>query len=198
VPTVRLATHHELPQVGANLAAAFADDPVWNHLSPGTARWDKRAPGWFTADATARHVGIGEVLVDDQLRGAALWAAPGHWRPTLRETARVALPSLRLFGVGTVTAMRTLSAVEKRHPRDPEHWYLAILGTHPAHQGHGVGSALITAITDRCDEQGLASYLESSKEANVPFYERHGFVVQETFRLGDGPPMWTMWRDPKA
>jgi len=198
VPTVRPATPDELPQVGANLAAAFADDPVWNHLSPGSARWDRRAPAWFTADARAHHVGTSEVLVDDQLRGAALWASPGHWKPTLAETLRVAVPSFRLFGTGTISAIRTLAAVEKRHPREPEHWYLAILGTHPAHQGHGIGSALIRAITDRCDDQGLPSYLESSKEANVPFYERHGFVVQERFRLGDGPAMWSMWRDPKA
>ena len=198
MPTVRLATHHELPQVGALLAAAFADDPIWNHLSPDAARWNKRAPGWYTAYATANHHGPSEVLVDDEVRGAAVWASPGHWRPSLRETLRVALPSFGLFGRGTITAMRTLGAVEKCHPRDPEHWYLAILGTHPAHQGHGVGSALITAITDRCDEQGLGSYLESSKEGNVPYYERHGFVVQERIRPGDGPPMWTMWRDPRA
>jgi hypothetical protein len=39
--------------------------------------------------------------------------------------------------------------------------------------------------------------LETEKEANVPYYERHGFVVAESGTLPlDGPHFWTMWRDP--
>jgi len=47
------------------------------------------------------------------------------------------------------------------------------------------------------DAEGLPAYLESSKESNVPFYERHGFAVTETFDLPDGPRLWLMWRDPR-
>ena len=32
--------------------------------------------------------------------------------------------------------------------------------------------------------------------ALVAFYERHGFHVQSRVDLPDGPPVWTMWREP--
>jgi predicted N-acetyltransferase YhbS len=74
-----------------------------------------------------------------------------------------------------------------------------MIGTDPAHQGSGVGSALINAVLDRCDAEGLPAYLESSKAANVPYYARFGFVEQDAIDLpAGGPQMWPMWREPKA
>jgi hypothetical protein len=42
----------------------------------------------------------------------------------------------------------------------------------------------------------MSCYLESSKESNVPFYERFGFKVIGEIHLLRGPTMWKMWRDP--
>lgn len=138
----------------------------------------------------------GRVLVDDGVRGAAVWAAPGHWRATARETVAVAPAAVRLFRANLARGLRTLTTLEKHHPREP-HWYLTFLGTDPEHQGHGIGSALIEPVTLRCDQEGLPAYLESSKEANVPFYRRHGFeVTGELDCPGGGPKMWLMRRDP--
>ena len=64
------------------------------------------------------------------------------------------------------------------------------------HQGNGVGRALITAVTDRCDTTGIGAYLESSKAANVPYYERFGFVVTGEIQVADSPTLYAMWRDP--
>ena len=86
--------------------------------------------------------------------------------------------------------------MEKKHPREP-HWYLAVLGTDPQHQGKGHGSAVLEPVLDRCDLEGVPAYLESSKEANVPFYERHGFQVTDTHDFPKGPRIWLMWRDPR-
>jgi GNAT superfamily N-acetyltransferase len=184
--------------VGALLAAAFADDPVWSWLAGPHGAWDRRATAWFTAEARSHHRGPGEVLVDDELRGAALWAPPKRWRPSRLEGMRLAVPSVRLFGRNTPQALRFLLAVEAEHPHDPGHWYLTVLGTHPDHQGKGVGADLVRAVTDRCDQEGLPAYLESSKEANVAFYARLGFEAREPFALGGSPPMWPMWREPKG
>jgi ribosomal protein S18 acetylase RimI-like enzyme len=198
MPEVRSATPADLPAVGRALAAAFAGDPVWSHLAAPKANWMARASAWFEADARAQLRGHGEVLVDDQVRGAAVWAPPGRWRATASEGLALAIPSARLFRTRLPRAMASIGRMERKHPMEPEHWYLAILGTDPAHQGSGVGSALIRAVTDRCDEQGLGAYLESSKEQNVPYYARHGFEVREELSMGDGPPLWLMWRDPQG
>ena len=88
--------------------------------------------------------------------------------------------------------------MESKHPRQP-HWYLATLGTAVEQQGKGVGSALMRPVLEHCDAEGIPCYLESSKERNVPFYRRHGFeVVEEVPLPGDGPMLWTMWREPTA
>jgi len=196
--TVRTATEVDLAAVGRTMASAFGDDPVWNHLVVDRRDWDRRAAAWFAAEARTQLRGHGHLVVDDAVRGAALWAPPGRWRSTTKEAVAIALPSLRLFRRHLPRSMRLVAALEKVHPREP-HWYLAFLGTHQDHQGHGIGSALIAAVTERCDAEGTGAYLESSKESNVPFYARHGFEVTGTVDLPDGgPPMYLMWRDPKG
>lgn len=201
MPEVRPATAAELPAVGRVLAAAFAGDPVWDWLVSPRADWPSRAAAFYASEARLR-LGLGDrddsrVLVQDQLHGAALWAAPGRWRTTWRQTLGIAVPSIRLFGTGVLRGLNTMSVVQRHHPVAP-HWYLAYLGTEPAHQGRGIASALIAPVTERCDVEGLGAYLESSKEANLAFYARHGFEVRDRIDLAGGPPMWPMWREPKT
>ena len=197
-PTVRSANHDELPAAARVLAAAFADDPVWEWLTPHMSEFATRSVPFFAKEVASKHRAHGQVLVDDQLRGVAVWSEPNHWKGTTAEVVAMVRPALHLFGPRLPRGLRTITSMEKVHPRAPEHWYLALLGTHPDHQGSGVGSALVRAVLDRCDEQGLGAYLESSKERNVPFYARHGFEVTARHDLpGGGPPVWLMWRDPR-
>jgi GNAT superfamily N-acetyltransferase len=72
------------------------------------------------------------------------------------------------------------------------------LGTDPAAQGQGVGAALLAPILARCDAEGIPAYLESSKDRNVPYYQRFGFEVTGEIQLRGGPKVWPMWRTPQA
>ena len=128
-------------------------------------------------------------------QGAAIWMAPGQWKIGGLELLGQ-LPMLFRLGGDTPRALGLLSKVEKVHPTEP-HWYLAILGTAPEHQGKGVGGALMAPVLKKCDEEGLPAYLESSKESNIPFYQRHGFEVKGEVNAKNGPTLWPMWRDPQ-
>ena len=91
-----------------------------------------------------------------------------------------------------------LRLLDANHPKEP-HYYLALLGTEPSHQGHGIGSALLRTTLARIDEEGMPAYLESSKERNVPLYALFGFEVMDEFRSEHGgPPLWRMWREPRV
>lgn len=196
MPEVRTATPADLPAIGRTLARAFDGDPVWDFLVSRRDRWAARAAAFFSADTTNR-LRHGMVFVDEHCQGAALWAPPDTWRAKPADLAKEMPNAIRLFGRNLPRALRTLSFIEKAHPSAP-HNYLAVLGTDPDHQGKGIGSALVSHVTDKADSDGLPCYLESSKESNVPFYARHGFEVTEELGLpANGPKVWGMWREPR-
>lgn len=83
------------------------------------------------------------------------------------------------------------------HPDQP-HWYLAAVGTRVVAQGRGHGQRVLQPMLDRCDEQGLAAYLESSNPRNVPFYHRLGFeITGELYTPDDAAVMTLMERRPR-
>ncbi len=190
---VRLIGPDEVTTVAGALARSFHDDPIMEHLVP-ERHHVSRIARFFTVDLTVLQ-GRGEVHVMPGLEGAALWAAPDQWKMPVREIIRHTVPTARAFGTRAPRALRALSVMEAHHPEEP-HWYLAVLGTDPVHQGKGIGSALLAPVLDRCDADGIGAYLESSKESNIGFYRRHGFAVTEEIVLPDGPSAWGMWRDP--
>jgi GNAT superfamily N-acetyltransferase len=191
--TVRPATTDDDPAVATALARAFADDPVMEWLVPESSR-ERRLRGFFTAELHHAHAN-GLVLTTDDQAGGALWLAPKRWKVGTRELLHALPATVRAFGRRIPTALKLHEAMEEAHPSD-EHWYLSVLGTDPAHQGNGVGRTLIEAVTDRCDTTGIGAYLESSKAANVPYYERFGFVVTGEIQVADSPILYRMWRDP--
>ncbi|MFF3431585.1 GNAT family N-acetyltransferase [Streptomyces sp. NPDC002602] len=198
---IRCARPTESGAVAALLARSFADDPVMVWMFPEPARRARGTARFFKLISRQQRPRAGAVRVaatrGGELLAAALWSGPGRWQPSAaRELA--ALPGYaRTFGVrGLRRAAEVENALHESHPEGP-HWYLPSLGTDPAFQGTGVGSALVREQLAHCDRLGEPVYLESSKASNVPFYERFGFRVTGEIRLpGGGPPLWPMWRVP--
>ena len=195
-PTARRATAADVPALSRALARAFQDDPVMVWACPNARRRPEHGRRFFGA-RLRQLLPHAEVWTTDALDGAALWAPAGEWHASLRETlellpATIAGRSLHRLPL----VLPGLARVEARHPHEP-HAYLAVLGADPAAQGRGVGSALLEPVLRTCDEDGVAAYLESSKERNLAYYARHGFRVREELDLPRGPRVWLMWRDPR-
>ncbi|MFI8261019.1 MULTISPECIES: GNAT family N-acetyltransferase [unclassified Streptomyces] len=193
----------ETGAVAVLLARAFADDAVMAWMFPDAAGRARRAARFFGLAQRQQRPRAGAVRVaataGGRLLAAALWSGPGHWRPSAaRELA--AMPRYAyVFGVrGLSRAAGVQEALHEAHPDTP-HWYLPTLGTDPAFQGTGVGSALVREQLAHCDRLGQPAYLESSMASNIPFYEGLGFRVTGEIRLPDGgPTLWPMWRDAGA
>jgi GNAT superfamily N-acetyltransferase len=194
---IRRAMSADVPALARMLARAFLDDPV--------ASWAWR-PDRLRLGALERFHAVRlrqllageEVWTNDELTCAALWAPPGRWHSSLRETAAL-VPSFlhpRLLMRMPMVALGW-EKLERAHPHKPPHLYLALLGTEPDAQGRGLGSAVLAPVLEQCDSDGVGAYLESSKKRNIDFYARHGFRVLGEIQLVRGPTMWKMWRDPR-
>lgn len=173
-------------------ARAFHDDPAlrWISTDPGFLQrfFELTLPVFLPQ-------GLSYMTSDES--GAAAWLGPGtklEWPFTLaniwKAVTVAGLGGLLRFGI---SGMKT----EKCHPREP-HYYLFLIGAVPESQGQGIGTALMSKMLRRCDQEQMPAYLENSKEANLAFYKGHGFKVLEEIRFTrNAPPIWLMWRDPQ-
>lgn len=181
----------DLDEAVAILSSAFQDDPVMN--------WMSDYPGFIEDMFHAMlplflEHGICYKVADGQ--GAAAWLPPEaelNWPYSISNL----LKTIRNAGFGALYRLaRGGMVTEKMHPKTP-HYYLFAIGVIPEHKGAGFGSALISRVLRQCDQEGMPAYLENSKEENLPFYEGHGFVVQQEVRFTrNAPRLWLMWREP--
>ena len=183
---VRQATAADRPDVVQVMAAAFDDDPVTRWLIPpgrsleplfaAHARWAHSAPG-----------GTDLALLDGEPVGAAFWDPPGFRLSVGRQLGSIPAYA-RALGrhLGRGAAIESL--MHRARPHE-EFWYLAGVGA--VRRGEGIGSALLQY---RLDAVRGAAYLESSKQENIPLYERFGFELRDPIRVPDGPELWPMWR----
>jgi ribosomal protein S18 acetylase RimI-like enzyme len=178
------------------LARAFRGDPVHRWILPGEFDWAVASDAFFAMVMSdmLRHE---SVFTTEGCFGAAFWIPPCPQPAALFD--RLAMAARWYVGLGSRAREigEQLARIERAHPRAP-HWYLAVLGTDPRHQRRGVGAALLAPILARCDADRVLAYLESSKRANVPFYERHGFRVVGELAIEGGPVIWRMLREARA
>ncbi|MFH9587335.1 GNAT family N-acetyltransferase [Streptomyces luteogriseus] len=186
------------------LDEAFQDDPVSGWVFPGAEDRRAKHPGLMAA-FTDIVLAAGRIDVMEDGSACALWlsvpADEGHGDhgdpdgdaedegpAQVREA--VDPDNERIEAIGRLTA-----AV---HPTGRAHEYLWMIGVAPGRQGEGLGTALIEAVLDRCDREGLPAYLEASNARSRKLYERLGFEpAGPALDLPDGPAMWPMWREPR-
>ncbi len=193
---VREVARSKFAAVGRALSLAFEDDPVMAFLFPDADTRTRRLASFY-ALVVPLIAGHGLVHADTDVHGAAVWLAPSPPRPGSLESAWLALRMLLTLRGSAGRASALNATILPARIEDP-HWYLALLGTEPSHQGRGLGSALLAPNLERCDEQGRLAYLESSKQSNLPFYERHGFEVVCELTVPGGPSVWPMLRKPRS
>ncbi len=192
---VREALGSERAAIAECLSRAFEDDPVSRYLFPKDRSRLSRLTSFYRVvlGMVSAH---GAIYADEQLRGAAVWRAPSPPRVSAMHATRDALGMLATLRGSMSRAMNLDRIVSAARPTTP-HWYLAILGTEPALQGRGVGSALLAPVLACCDDKDFPAYLESSKAENVAFYERHGFRGTGELQIPGGPSLWPMVREPR-
>jgi ribosomal protein S18 acetylase RimI-like enzyme len=194
------ATAANAEGVARDLTAAFANDPVFDWFTRPDDRREAARLNFFRFLMKELVPGAGEVLRPSAGGAAAIWMPSESLGPNPLVQELRALPMLlTLTGWSRfVRLMQLREAMDRRHPMDRPHDYLWFLGVTPQAQGHGVGSRLLKAKTDRLDAARRPAFLETATTRNVALYRRHGFEVVAEYRPSpSGPLNWAMWRDPQ-
>ncbi|MFE6163090.1 GNAT family N-acetyltransferase [Streptomyces sp. NPDC056486] len=194
---IRRAGESDRADVVRLLDEAFLDDPVSSWVFPDEG-YRRRKHGALMEAFLDLALSQGFVdIAEDGTAVALWWSVPagededgdGEEGPAqLREA--VDPDNARIEEIGRLTG--------EAHPTDRAHQYLHMIGVRPERQGEGLGSALIEAVLERCDREGLHAYLEASNSRSRELYTRLGFTVTgDAIELPDGPPLWPMWREPR-
>ena len=195
--TARSATWADLTAVTETISLAFHDDPTWSWAFPDPARRQEQyAVFWrFMVAGALRYPWV---LMTEACEAAAVWIPPSGTEIAEADEARVGPLVKELAGERAGEVMDLFALFEAAHPKDPPHYYLSLLGTHPSHAGRGIGMALLAENLSRVDREQMPAYLESSNPANNHRYQRHGFeAIGEFYPPGGETPVTTMWRDPR-
>ena len=187
--TIKTALASDEAGVFGALTLAFGADPMARWSLPDPAKYLTVFPSIvraFGGNAFER----GTAYIANGFVGAALWLPPGVVSDEESLT--------KLFDENVDDDIKEhlpgiFEQMEKFHPTEP-HWYLPMIGVDPAHQGVGVGSALMAEGLKAVDRDGLIAYLESSNPKNISLYERHGFEVIGEIQSGSSPALRPMLR----
>ncbi len=192
-----------LDSAAAVATEAFVDDPFFCFLSPRT-RIRRRGLRIYFRAAVAYLGDRGLVLGarrDGRLVGVAAFIRPDGYPLPVGAQLRQAAASFRALVAhppALVAGSKYLMAMDKAHPRE-RMWYLELLAVDPSAQRRGYDGALQAELYTQADREQLASYLETQKEANLAYYRRFGYeVVTELRPVRNGPPLWTMRREPQG
>ncbi|MGP9694214.1 GNAT family N-acetyltransferase [Brachybacterium sp. AOP25-B2-12] len=194
-----------LDETAAVLARAFAPDPIGSALVPSD-RPVERLTLLFRANLervllSPHAIDLAVDPATWQVLGATIWVGPDRegsgagLLDGLIGTTRAAALAVRATGPLLGRLVRTEREGERARPTSP-HWYLESIGADPRAGRRGVGKALLNHRLAILDRLHLPAYLESSKPANDPYYERFGFRGIGTLSDRDLPTMTRMWREP--
>jgi len=199
-PAVRRATKADIDGMAGVLARAFEQDPNWEWFMPDETSRVARLQVMFAA--YAHHIALRygtDCFTTDGYAGASLWVAPGHGKMSAEDTVRTLPAWVRAIGWrNLLRAQRGLASFDAVHPHE-RHYYLPFVGVLPEAQGHGLGTALVMPVLEKCDRDDIPAYLEATSEDSRRCYERLGFETRsEEHIAGDGPVFFPMWRNPAS
>ena len=192
----------DMPAAAAVHARAFLTDPLTIYMLTNI---QNRPRQLFDLMALMLRYSwlYGEVYATPGMEAVAAWMPPGDGHESGWRMIRAgALPMIWRLGLPVIRSYLRIEAlaeeVHARYITEP-HWYLSQLGVEPELQGKGYGRQVLIPTLQRIDGEGKASYLETLNPRAVPFYQKLGFhVCEETHLPEEGPPMWSMLREPQS
>ncbi|THH30901.1 hypothetical protein EUX98_g3295 [Antrodiella citrinella] len=202
-PTPHRTKYDDLANIINTIKASSVNDPVtlyvYEHKIPG--RWRRQLSRMLDSLVLSNFIERQTAWTCDAGDAYLFYSDPAKHKT--RRQKLVLKFAVFMFGlIRTAEQKRRSEEVSKKMDaavrealgdRKKDMFYLDHLGTTPAKQGRGYGTALCKVLADEADARGAASYLGSSNvETNTPFYNSVGFYTVKEFVVGDDPT----WKKP--
>ena len=188
-PEVKSADANIRSSVISTIVLGFVADPMARWVWRDSSQYLRVMPPFVDAFG-GRAFEHGTADIAEGVRAAALWLPPGV-EPDEAKMDAIMEETLRPEISEDIAAV--MNGMAEHHPREP-HWYLPLVAADPNWIGQGLGTLLMKHALRRCDEEGVAAYLESSNPRNISFYERHGFKIVGKIQSGSSPVLTPMLR----
>jgi GNAT superfamily N-acetyltransferase len=189
---IRTATAVDAERCLAVLTLAFGSDPPCRWAWPDPHQYLEAFPRFARAFG-GNALALGTAHYAEGFAGVAWWLPPGA-APDEASLVRVIQETVAEARQDALFSM--VEQMEAFHPREA-HWHLPLIGVDPAHQGKGIGAALLRHVLRACDHQKVLAYLEATSSRNILLYERHGFEALGSIQGADAPPVVPMVRQPR-
>jgi GNAT superfamily N-acetyltransferase len=190
----RPATLNDLAHLIDTIELAFASDPVWGPMLSIRGDRDQARLVWrLWIEGALRYPWV---WMTPAAEAVAVWIPPGATELSREQETTFESRAIEALGPDRAAHLTDVMALfAAAHPQGQPHYYLSLLGTHPAHRGRGIGMKLLADNLATIDRDGRPAYLESTNPLNNQRYRNVGFAPIGEFRLpGDGPVVTTMWR----
>ena len=201
--TLYSLAREDIPKAVETLKDAFSTDPLWEKVFKEDPDKDKTLTAFFTCPLLYGMKYGKACATSPSAEGVAVWV-PGKYADMniwgmLRSGALIyGMKMGRQSAQKLAIVSKQTGHKRKKLMKGHAYMYLIIIGVSSQAQGKGFGSKLMDTICQECDDEGLNLYLETEKEENIRFYEKHGFVVLEKIILPKlDLPMWLMLRKPQ-
>ena len=182
----------DLSRLAKVAADAYRDYPLHNWFTKG--KYDALASELIMRISLKTMTKDAVIYADsEELNGFAVWLPFGF-------TGSKTLPfllngGLRLifhsgFGIiGRLLTYETYAMNLKKEFTDNYDWYLYNLSIRKEAQGKGIASKLMRPMLQFCEDERMAVYLETNKEANVGLYQHYGFDLMKQEQIPGTPVM---------
>jgi len=196
--TAVAVTEERVGAVADAISRGFIDNEIWAWMVPCERRLARLLPRHYRTMIRHVYMPLGTAWTSPDAAGGALWFPPGKLGRTPLQQARELLSLMPWVGVRGMRRGIAFEELQSRHHPQEPHWYLQTLSIEPAKQRSGYGGALMHPALERADAEGMPCYLETQREANVPYYRRFGFELSDKVSIADSPPLWLMWRAARS
>lgn len=197
-------TQHTSEAAARVLAQAFADDPGMAHIvepGPGDTRMERITSLCRYFVRYTRRIGkVVLVMEGAEVKGVSCLLSPASMPLGLiTELAAGGWKLPAQLGLRScLKAMSISAALAKGHRhtmRSQPHWYLFQMAVAPNAQRQGVGRMLLDDLRTRADRDRVPVYLETFAQANVAYYEAHGFdLIRREGMISNGSGELGFWQ----